>query len=431
MDVLVVGKGGREHAIAAKLAEEIDGTVFVTERNDGVLEIAESIPITPHDTEKLLHFARQNVDVTVIGPEAPQKGGIVDRFREARQLIFGANQAAAELESSKQWAKQVMVEEGIPTAQHASFNEYSNALEHARSRSLPMVVKADGNASARGVEICSTLEKAEAVIGSMMLERILNEAGSTVVIEDYLEGYEVSLHAWSDGSTRHMFPLSQDHKYSHDNEEGSLTGSMGTVAPLPSMSYADAESLGSRFIDPIHRAFRAKGISDKGLLYYPGLMLTADGPKALEYNMRFGDTEAQVYMRLLKSRFLDMVMACLEGTLAENKAVWSQEYAVCVVMASGGYPDSKKYKVGYPIDGLEEASALEGVKIYHAGTTYNRQGRLLTNGGRVLNVTALGETLEEAIARAYRAVGLIDFQDKHFRRDIGRKALSMGEVVLL
>jgi phosphoribosylamine--glycine ligase len=421
-DVLLVGSGGREHALAWKLAQSPRiGKLYIAPGNGGTRSLGENIPISATDIEALLRFAEEKrIGFTVVGPDDPLSLGIVDAFQARGLRIFGPTKAAARLESSKSFAKQLMSEKGIPTASFRVFSSHGEALSYVRTHTLPVVIKASGLALGKGVYICGTPEEAESALEEIMVAKVHKDAGSEVVIEDYLDGPEVSVHALSDGFTSLLFPPSQDHKRSLDNDEGKNTGGMGTIVPVPFLSAEGMTTVEKKIVHPTLEAMKKGGSLFAGLLY-PGLKLTVDGPKVLEFNARFGDPECQVYMRLLEGDLLDLLEACADGTLADVKdsVRWARGYAANIVAVSGGYPDA--YQKGFPIAGLDEAAAVPGVVIFHAGTTYDDGYK--TSGGRVLGVSAIGTTLKGALDTAYSAIEKISFEGMRYRHDIGSQAL--------
>ena len=429
MKVLLIGGGGREHALAWKLAQSarVD-KLWVTPGNGGIEremtpngELMECVPIGGDDLSELASFAREHrVDLTVVGPDNPLAMGIVDLFKEHGLRIWGPNKEAAKFEASKVFAQDFMARHGIPTAKAGSFDFPTTAKAFAAELNGRCVVKADGLALGKGVLICKSQEEAEAAIDSVMIDKAFGEAGNQVVIQEFLEGVEMSLHVLCDGHTAIMFPTSQDHKRALDEDKGLNTGGMGTYSPAPFLSEEELQAAARAVVDPWLTGCRAEGIDFCGILY-PGLMLTADGPKVLEFNTRWGDPETQVYLMRLETDLVDLFEACIDRRLAEMDVHWKAEAAVCVVMASGGYPGS--YEKGRPISGIEEAEAMDGVKIFHAGTKIY-DDKLVTSGGRVLGVTALGETLQAARNTAYAAVGKIKFEGSHVRGDIAGKALE-------
>jgi len=427
MNIMVTGSGGREHALAYAIAETAGGqldNLYIAPGNAGTAEVGENVDISVTDIAGQARFARQNnIDLAVVGPDGMLADGMVDAFEDAGVPAFGPTQDAAKIEWSKDFAKEIMRERGIPTAPHASFDDPSRALGHLARGVFPKYIKADGLAAGKGAVEVRDLEEGEQVIRDMMVDRKFGDAGARIVIEDHLGGSEVpeiSLHALTDGTTYLMFPAAQDHKTIGENHQGLMTGGMGTVSPLPGVDRQLVAAYGEQIVAPLLEGLRARGIDYRGLIY-PGLKLPDGQPRVLEYNSRFGDPETQVYARLVESGFLDALRASREGTLDEVDLRWRDMAAVCVVLASAGYPESSQK--GAPIDGIADANRLEGVHVFHAGTA-NKGGQVVTNGGRVLNVTALGNTLEEARARAYQGVAQIHFPGMQFRRDIGVQALG-------
>ncbi len=424
MNVLLIGSGGREHALAWKLAQSPRlGKLFIAPGNGGTASLgslAENIPIKADDIPALIAFAKKSsIDLVVVGPDDPLALGIVDQFQKEKFLVFGPTKAAAQIEASKAFAKQLMQEEYIPTAAFQVFTDYDEASRYLASQSVPIVVKASGLALGKGAMVCNTMEEAKAALKSIMVDRTFGDAGNEVVIEEFLEGQEISVHAFSDGISRAMMPTAQDHKPVGEGDTGSNTGGMGTIAPVPWVTDELQNQIAQTILDPTLRAMKKKGCTFSGCLY-PGLKITPEGPKVLEFNARFGDPETQSLMRLLKADLLDIFYACASGRLKEIFIEWSSGYAVCVVMASGGYPGA--YEKGFPVAGIPEAEKIEGVVVFHAGTKL-ADGALVTSGGRVLGVSATGPTLAEALRRAYAGVGKIKFEKMYYRKDIGAKAL--------
>lgn len=417
---LIIGSGGREHALAWKLSQSSRiGKLFVAPGNGGTRQVAENVGIGATDIDGLVQFATSNeIGLTVVGPDDPLALGVVDAFRARGLRIFGPTRAAAEIESSKAFAKNLMSEAGIPTATFQIFSEYDKALAYVRERGAPIVVKASGLALGKGVYVCKTLAQAEAALAEIMLDNVHKDAGKEVVVEEFLNGQEVSIHAFCDGKTHVLLPPAQDHKPIRDNDEGKNTGGMGTIAPVSWVSATALRDIDERIVRPTLRALAERGRQFSGLIY-PGLKMTTSGPKVLEFNARFGDPETQSYMRLLKTDLLDILEACVDGTLAELAIEWHSGFAACIVIASGGYPD--EYKKGLPLRGVADAERVPDVVVFHAGTIFD--GELKTSGGRVLGVTAIGDTLRDALDRAYEAAKLIEFEGKQYRSDIGAKAL--------
>ncbi|MBI4034000.1 MAG: phosphoribosylamine--glycine ligase [Candidatus Brennerbacteria bacterium] len=420
-NVLIIGSGGREHALAWKLAQSPRiGKLYVAPGNGGTCQVADNIAIRATDIDGLVRFAEKNeIGLTVVGPDDPLALGVVDAFQARGLRIFGPTRVAAEIESSKAFAKNLMNEAGIPTPEFQIFSEYDKALAHVRKHGAPIVVKASGLARGKGVYVCKTLAEAEIALAKIMLTQVHKNAGSEVVVEEFLDGQEISIHAFCDGKTFVLLPPAQDHKPIRDNDEGKNTGGMGTIAPVSWVSAETMRAVDEQVVCPTLQALAKRGRSFQGLLY-PGLKMTTSGLKVLEFNARFGDSETQSYVRLLKTDLLDILEACVDGTLSELAIEWYSGFTACVVIASGGYPD--EYEEGMPIYGVAEAENVSGVVVFHAGTRLD--GELKTSGGRVLGVTAIGDTLRDALLRAYEAAQLIRFEGKQYRRDIGAKALA-------
>jgi phosphoribosylamine--glycine ligase len=431
MRILVIGSGGREHALVWKLADSPHASsIWCAPGNAGIAEertrSGEPVgcpAIGAEDIPALIEFARQQrVELTVVGPDNPLALGIVDRFQEAGLRIWGPNQKAAQFESSKVFAQNFMERHGIPTARSGCFSEAAAARKFAESLGGFCAVKADGLALGKGVLICRSPAEANAAIDEIMVSRSFGAAGAKVVIQELLVGREVSIHALCDGRSALLFPSSQDHKRALEKDQGPNTGGMGTISPVPFVTPAQIEVIQRRIMEPWLEGCRREGIHFQGILY-PGIMLTADGPKTLEFNARFGDPETQVYLARLENDLVELLDRSVAGTLDQATLVWKPGAAVCVVLASGGYPGT--YAKGKRITGLAEAGTMPETKVLHAGT--RREGLdTVTNGGRVLGVTAWGEDLPAARASAYRAVEKIGFDGAQFRRDIGLQALSMS-----
>ncbi|NLB43599.1 MAG: phosphoribosylamine--glycine ligase [Clostridiaceae bacterium] len=417
MRVLIVGGGGREHAIAWKLKQSPRiSQLFCAPGNAGIAELAACVPIKATDLDALVRFARsETIDLVFVAPDDPLALGLVDRLETAGIRAFGPRSHAAVLESSKAFAKDLMRRYRIPTADYQVFDDVKAALAHVAGAELPLVVKADGLALGKGVVIAHEREEARAAVTDMMVNSRFGQAGQKLVIESFLSGPELTLLAFTDGRTIHPMVTSRDHKRACDNDQGLNTGGMGAVAPGADLDENAWRQLRETILQPTVDAMRAEGRPFKGVLYF-GLMLTQDGPKVIEYNARFGDPEAQVVLPLLETDLLDIIEAILDERLDQLEIRWKSGAACCVVAASGGYPAA--YQTGYPILGLDKVPS--DCLVFHAGT--RREGdAVLTSGGRVLGVTALGRTVEEAVGRAYRALDVISFKDMHARRDIGRR----------
>ncbi|MFQ5451870.1 MAG: phosphoribosylamine--glycine ligase [Nitrospinaceae bacterium] len=419
MRVLVVGGGGREHALAWKIGQSPKvEQVYCAPGNAGTAAVAKNVDIPADRVDRLLKFAQEEgIGFTVVGPEQPLVLGIVDRFRERGLKIFGPTAKAAELEGSKVFAKDLMRKYGIPTGDYRVFQSPGEARAYVRDRRDRLVVKADGLAAGKGVFLCAGGEEAAAAIETLMLEKSFGEAGKRVVVEEFLEGPEISLLAFTDGETVLALDSAQDHKAAFDGDKGPNTGGMGAYSPAPVLTGTLRRQVIEEILEPTVRAMASEGRCYSGLLY-AGLMLTGSGPRVLEFNARFGDPETQPLLLRMKSDIVPLLEACVDGTLEGRSVDWKPEPAVCVVMASQGYPGT--YEKGKSISGLEAAAALPGVMVFHAGTQKSG-GEIRTHGGRVLGVTALGKDTPEAIANAYRAVGKISWEGIHYRKDIGRR----------
>ena len=421
MKILVIGQGGREHTLVWKLAQsQLVKKIYCMPGNAGIAQIAESIPM-PNRFADLADWAEsENIDLTVVGPEVPLAEGIVDTFQERGLKAFGPDKRAARLEASKDFAKQLMVKNDIPTAAHRTFVDAEEAIAYIKTHNAPVFVKANGLAAGKGVIPGRTPAEATQAVKTILVDKAFAEAGDSVVIEEELIGEEASFTVLTDGTYCLPFVSSQDHKMSHDGDTGKNTGGMGAYSPAPVITPELHDYVMKRIVYPTVNGMADIGRPFKGVLYV-GLMITDDGPKVVEFNCRFGDPEAQVLLPRLKTDLVPMLMACIDGTLAQHTDVqWYDEAAACVVMASGGYPDP--YQTGKVITGLEDAAAIEGVNVFHAGTKQDGEN-IVTDGGRVLCVTAIADGLHDAIQQAYRGVSAIRFADPHFRNDIGYRAL--------
>lgn len=415
--VLVVGSGGREHALAWKLAQspQVD-KVFVAPGNGGTADIAENVEISFTDVEGLLKFAQANqIDLTVIGQEAASAAGVVDSFQQAGLAIFGPTKAATQIESSKAFSKLLMQEQGIPTAEFQNFEDPAKAMDYIKSRSLPIVIKASGLAEGKGVVIAQTLKEAQQALDTIMVDKIFGDSGNTVVVEDFLAGQEVSMHALCDGNKAVLFPASQDHKQIFDGDKGPNTGGMGVFAPVPWVTKDHLDTIQTTIVDPALKGLHAKAAAFTGCLY-PGLMIDGDKVNVVEFNARFGDPEAETYMRLFEGDLYQTLLACTKGEFDPSTVKWKPDTAITVALASAGYPG--KYQKGLPISGIEAAAQQPDIVIFQAGTLKDDEG-YKTAGGRVLYVTALGKDINEARAKAYNAVKLISFEGMQYRTDIG------------
>ena len=418
MRVLVVGSGGREHAICWKLKQSPKVTeLFCAPGNGGIAQTARCVDVKATDVEGMVRWARDNaMDFVVVAPDDPLALGMVDALEEAGIPAFGPRASAAVIEASKAFSKELMKKYHIPTAQYETFTDLDKALAYIQEQGAPIVVKADGLALGKGVVVAATVEEAQTAAREMMADKKFGESGSTVVIEECMTGPEVTVLAFADGEHVSTMPASQDHKRAYDGNQGPNTGGMGAFCPSPKYTPELAERCMKEIFQPTVEALRAEGRPFKGVIYF-GLMLTQDGPKVVEYNARFGDPETQPILSMLDTDLMDIFQACVDGTLDKVEIKWKSGAACCLVLASGGYPVS--YQSGYPISGLEEAEQL-GATVFHAGTKRSDNGETLTAGGRVLGVTATGGTLAEAITAAYAAAKPISFQDMHFRTDIGK-----------
>jgi phosphoribosylamine---glycine ligase len=416
MKVLIVGSGGREHALAWKIAKSPKLTkLYIAPGNPGTAEVGENVDIKVTDISGLVEFAKTNrIDLTVIGPDDVLAAGAADAFNLAGLKVFGPSKSAAKIEWSKAFAKDFMAKHDVPTARFKTFDDYELAKVYLDSQAVPIVIKASGLALGKGVTVCRTLDEAQTALRRAMVEKAFGESGSRVVIEECLTGEEVSIHAICDGDTSVMFPVAQDHKPIFDGNKGPNTGGMGTYAPVPWVDDLQLADIKKEIVDPV-----VNNMPGYIGCLYPGLM--GDPLKVIEYNARFGDPEIQSYVRLLASDLLEIIEAAVSGHLVDIKVEWRKGSAICVVMASGGYPG--KYDTGILINGIDEAQNDPDVVVFQAGTSISKEG-LLTAGGRVLNVTAYGDSLKEAVDKAYRAVNKISFEGMQYRKDIAAKALS-------
>ena len=419
MKILVVGSGGREHALVWKLAQSPKAEkIYCAPGNGGIAEYAECVDIGAMEFEKLAAFAKEKeIDLTVIGMDDPLCGGIVDVFEREGLRVFGPRKNAAILEGSKAFSKDLMKKYGIPTADYQVFTDPAEAEAYLETAKYPIVLKADGLALGKGVLICKTRQEAKDGVKTLMLDKQFGSAGDEIVVEEFLTGREVSVLSFVDGKTIRIMTSAQDHKRAKDGDQGLNTGGMGTFSPSPFYTpEVDAfcrEHIYQKTVD----AMRAEGREFKGIIFF-GLMLTADGPRVLEYNARFGDPETQVVLPRMKNDLVDVFEACIDGTLDQVELEFADNAAVCVVLASDGYPE--KYEKGFPISGLEKFAGKTDYFVFHAGSKRTADGRILTNGGRVLGVTATGRDLKEARRKAYEATEWISFENKYMRHDIGK-----------
>ncbi|MCQ2532851.1 MAG: phosphoribosylamine--glycine ligase [Saccharofermentans sp.] len=422
MKVLVVGGGGREHAICWTLKKSSKVTeLYCAPGNGGIAEIATCVPIKATDIEAMADYAKDNnFDLVFVAPDDPLALGLVDKLEEKGVRAFGPRANAAIIEASKAFSKSLMKKYNIPTAKYETFDNKDDALKYLETQPMPIVIKADGLALGKGVIIAQTLDEAKAAVISMMEDKAFGSAGNTVVIEECMVGPELTLLAFADGNIAVPMISSRDHKRAYDNDQGLNTGGMGAVTPGADLSDEDMASIQNKIVKPTIEALKAEGRPFKGVIYF-GLMLTKDGAKVVEYNARFGDPETQAILPLLETDFMDIIDACIDGTLADIEIKWKKKCSTVVVMASGGYPAS--YNKGYEITGIDTCGKL----VFQAGTALTEDGKLVTSGGRVLVVYDEGDTLDEAIDGAYEGVKKISFKDAHYRTDIGRTVGKFGK----
>ncbi|MBI5122523.1 phosphoribosylamine--glycine ligase [Candidatus Roizmanbacteria bacterium] len=418
-NVLIIGSGAREHALGWKLKQSKKvGKVYFAPGSFGTEEVGESTNISIFDHEALIKFAiKNNIYLTVAGPDDALAAGIVNAFQTKKLKIFGPTKEAAQIEASKAFAKKLMKENNIPTAKYETFTDFTKAKKYIQKQPLPIVIKASGLALGKGVIIAKTLEEAKKTLEDIMVKKIFGDAGSEIIIEEFMEGKEVSIHAFSDGENVVLFPTSRDYKTIFENNIGPNTGGMGTIAPLPAIIDKQLEEIKNTIVIPAIKGMKNHGTPFVGCLY-PGLMMTKDGPKVVEYNCRFGDPEIESYMRLLETDLFDILTACLDGTLDKQKITWSKNSACCIVLASATYP-AGSHK-GDIIHGLKKIRD-EDIIVFHFATK-KENDKLVTNGGRVLGITATGKNLDEALDKAYAIIGEkgIHFDGMQYRRDIGR-----------
>jgi phosphoribosylamine---glycine ligase len=422
-NILIIGSGAREHALGWKLKQSPKvNKIYFTPGTAGTELIGENTGIDILDTRALIQFAKtHDIYLTVAGPDDALAAGVVDAFKKEKLKIFGPTKDAAQIESSKSFAKQLMADEGIPTAIFQKFSDPIDAKKYVEGQNLPIVIKASGLALGKGVIIAKTLAEAKKTIDDMLVEKVFGKAGDEIIIEEFLEGQEISIHAFCDGKTVSLFPVGKDHKSIFEENKGPNTGGMGTLAPVPAIRQNFLEEVKNTIVLPTLHGLKKKGITFTGCLY-PGLILTKQGPKVLEFNSRFGDPEMESYMRILETDLFDILEACADGKLEEIKITWSKKTACCIVLASSGYPGT--YKKGEIIHGLETFDGKNDIVVFHFGTK-KENGEMTTNGGRVLGITATGETLELALQKAYSVIGMkgIHFRGMQYRKDIGKTVL--------
>lgn len=416
MNILILGSGGREHALAWKLKQSPRiQNIFIAPGNAGTSTVGENISLDIFNHQAVINFSKENrIDLVVIGPDDVLASGLINSLRNSGIKAFGPTKEASEIEWSKSFAKNLMKRLGIPTAKSAEFTEIESASEYVKNHSYPLVVKASGLALGKGVIIANSPEEAIHSLEEMMVKKTFGAAGATVIVEECLHGEEISVHAFCDGETAAMFPMAQDHKRIFDNDKGPNTGGMGAIAPVPAVSADTLKEIEQRIIIPVLQELKNMGREFKGVLF-PGIMLTKDGPKVLEFNARFGDPETQSYVRILKADLAEILLACVNGELNTIEIEWEDYSACCVVLASKGYPGN--YPKGLPISGISDAEEVADVIVFHAGTK-SLDNKIVTNGGRVLGISATGDNLPEALQKAYTAVEAVHFDGKQFRKDI-------------
>ncbi|MBQ4283644.1 MAG: phosphoribosylamine--glycine ligase [Lachnospira sp.] len=426
MKVLVVGSGGREHAICWKISqsEKVD-KIYCAPGNAGIAQVAECVDIKAMEFDKLVAFAKENsIDLTVIGMDDPLVGGVVDAFEAEGLRVFGPRKNAAILEGSKAFSKDLMKKYNIPTAAYETFTSAEDAKAYLETSNYPIVLKADGLALGKGVLICMNKDEAMAGVNELMLDKKFGSAGNTIVVEEFMTGREVSVLSFVDGKTIKIMTSAQDHKRAKDGDQGLNTGGMGTFSPSPFYTEEVDEFCKKYVYQATVDAMKAEGREFKGIIFF-GLMLTPNGPRVLEYNARFGDPETQVVLPRMKNDIVEVFEACIDGTLDKIDLEFEDNACVCVVLASDGYP--LDYKKGFEITGMEKFDANDGYYLFHAGSKFNEEGKIVTNGGRVLGVTAIGNNLKEARANAYEATAWVNFDNKYMRSDIG-KAIDEAKV---
>lgn len=421
LKILIIGSGGREHAIGWKVKQSPRaGDLYFAPGNAGTLKLGMNVSISATDIPKLIEFAKkEKIDLTLALPDDPLALGIVDEFQKQGLRIWGPTKQASQLEWSKAFSKNFMERHGLPTARFKTFTNDTEAKDYVSRQPLPVVIKASGLALGKGVLICQTHEEANEALENILVEKVFGEAGNEVVIEEFLTGPEISIHAFSDGKNYKIFPTSQDHKKAGEGDTGLNTGGMGTIAPVPFVTPELLKIIEETIVAQTIRAMEQDGTPFIGLLY-PGLILTENGPKLLEYNARFGDPETQSYMRLLETDILDIFDSCIDGTLANVEVKFKNLSAATIILASGGYPES--YEKGKVISGIDKVEMQSDIVVFHAGTAM-KDRELVTSGGRVLGVSATAPTLEEALKNAYKAVTEISFEGMQYRKDIGKSSL--------
>jgi phosphoribosylamine--glycine ligase len=422
VDILVIGSGGREHALCWAMAKsKRNPKLYCAPGNAGIAELAECVPISAEDIPGLIHWVEEHKpNLVMIGPEVPLALGLADELLKLDVQVVGPIKAGAQMEASKDFTKQLLLENNIPTAKAGTFTDYEKALAYLKAEGAPIVIKADGLAAGKGVTVCENLEQAEAALKEAMQDKVFGEAGSKVVIEECLIGEEASVLAFVDGETIIPMVSAQDHKRILDGDKGPNTGGMGAYSPAPVVTPELEKEILEKILKPTVEALKKRGIIYRGILY-AGLMMTSQGPKVIEYNCRFGDPETQVILPRLKTDLVNILMAVAQGKLSHLKVEWDERPAACVVLASGGYPGT--YSKGKVIQGLKEASQVKDAVVFHSGTAL-KDGQVVTSGGRVLCVTGLGDTIESAIQKAYEAVKHIQFEGAYYRHDIGWRAIG-------
>lgn len=427
LNILIIGGLSREHAIAWKIKDSPRlGELYIAPGNGGTTKLAQSLDIDIFNSKAIISACKKHsIDLVEIGPDDVLATNMADELRIAGILVFGPSQSAAKIEYSKSYAKDIMNRSGINTASYKEFSDYNDALDYLKNRNYPLVIKADGLALGKGVVICQSVDEGINALHTMMRDKVFGESGNKVIIEQFLEGTEISTHAFCDGKTYKMFPSSQDHKQIYNGDQGPNTGGMGTIVPLSWVSQADVKELGKQLVEPLLSELAKDGNEYIGCLY-PGLILKDGNYNVVEYNSRFGDPELQSYLRLLETDLVDILEACATGKLDSIDIRWAELYACCIVLASGGYPS--EYKKGQVITGIDEAEKLDDVVVFHAGTKLEGD-KLVTNGGRVISVTATGKTLDEALGKAYRAVKKIHFEGMQYRTDIGKRPTPKWQII--